>query len=75
MKDLLKKIKYKRPIKYLIAGGTAASVDLSLLYFFTDILKIWYIISACLAFSVAFFVSFFLQKILNFKKKKKKQNI
>lgn len=60
-------LKYKRIIKYLIAGGTAALVDLSLLYFLTDILDIWYLISASLAFIVAFFVSFFLQKFWTFR--------
>jgi len=60
-------LKYKQIIKYLIAGGTAAFVDLSLLYFLTDILGIWYLISACLAFAVAFFVSFFLQKFWTFR--------
>lgn len=59
--------KYKRIIKYLIAGGTSALVDLSLLYILTDILGIWYLISACLAFATAFFVSFFLQKFWTFR--------
>ena len=69
MKDLLKHqiVKHKRPIKYLIAGGTAAFTDLSLLYIATDILGIWYLFSACLAFVVAFFVSFFLQKFWTFR--------
>ena len=60
-------LKYKRVIKYLIAGGAAASVDLGFLYFFTDILGIWYLISACLAFIMAFFVSFYLQKFWTFR--------
>ena len=59
--------KYKQIIKYLIAGGTAALVDLALLYFLTDILSIWYLISASLAFIIAFFVSFFLQKFWTFR--------
>ncbi|MFH1583345.1 MAG: glycosyltransferase [Candidatus Falkowbacteria bacterium] len=59
--------KYKQIIKYLIAGGTAAFVDLALLYILTDILGVWYLISACLAFAVAFFVSFFLQKFWTFR--------
>lgn len=42
-------------------------VDLALLYFFTDVLNIWYIISACLAFILSFFVSFFLQKFWTFR--------
>ncbi len=60
-------LKYKQIIKYLIAGGTAAGVDLILLYVFTDVLGIWYLFSACLAFSIAFFVSFFLQKFWTFR--------
>lgn len=60
-------LKYKQIIKYLIAGGTATLVDLSLLYFLTDILEIWYLISAVLAFGGAFFVSFFLQKFWTFR--------
>ncbi|MDD4900798.1 MAG: glycosyltransferase [Patescibacteria group bacterium] len=59
--------KYKQIIKYLIAGSAAALVDLSFLYFFTDILGIWYLISAGLALVVAFFVSFFLQKFWTFR--------
>lgn len=65
MKNLLRK--HKRPIKYLIAGSTATLVDLGLLYFFTSLLGIWYLISACLAFAVSFFVSFFLQKFWTFR--------
>jgi len=59
--------KYKQIIKYLIVGGTAALVDLVLLYILTDILGIWYLTSASLAFIVAFFVSFFLQKFWTFR--------
>ncbi|MBA4319640.1 MAG: hypothetical protein C0412_14665 [Flavobacterium sp.] len=58
---------YKQIIKFLIAGGMAAFVNLSLLYFFTDILDIWYLISTSMAFIVAFFVSFFLQKFWTFR--------
>lgn len=63
--------KYKQIIKYLIAGGTAALVDLSLLYFLTDILGLWYLISASLAFVATFFVSFFLQKFWTFRDRDK----
>ncbi|MDO8592362.1 MAG: glycosyltransferase [bacterium] len=59
--------KYKQIIKYFIAGGAAAAVDLGLLYFLTDILGIWYLISTSLAFAAAFFVSFFLQKFWTFR--------
>jgi putative flippase GtrA len=58
---------YKRLIKYLIAGGTAATTDLVLLFIFHDIVKINVIFSATLAFSIAFFVSFYLQKFWTFR--------
>jgi len=54
-------------LRYIISGGTAAIVDLSLLYLFTDVFKIWYIISTVLAFLLAFMVSFSLQKYWTFK--------
>jgi len=60
-------LKHKQIVKYLIAGGTSALVDLSVLYILTDICGIWYLFSACLAFIVAFFVSFFLQKFWTFR--------
>ena len=53
--------------RYIISGGTVAVVDLSLLYLFTDIFGIWYIVSAILAFLMAFLVSFTLQKYWTFK--------
>lgn len=57
----------KKIVKYLISGGIAAGTDLVLLYFFTDILNIHYLISAGAAFIIAFFVSFFLQKFWTFR--------
>lgn len=59
--------KRKTIVKYLISGGTAAATDLVLLYILTDILGIYYLLSASLAFIVAFFVSFFLQKFWTFR--------
>jgi putative flippase GtrA len=54
-------------VRYIISGGTSAVTDLFLLYLFTDIFHIWYIISAALAFIIAFFVSFTLQKYWTFR--------
>lgn len=59
--------KHKRFIRFLVAGGTAAMVDLLFLYLFTDVFKIWYLGSAVLAFLFAFVVSFGLQKFWTFK--------
>ncbi|MDD5072011.1 MAG: GtrA family protein [Patescibacteria group bacterium] len=59
--------KYKLIVKYIISGGTAAVVDLGCLYIFTDVFGIWYVISASLAFVVAFLISFSLQKFWTFR--------
>lgn len=53
-------------VRYLFSGGTAAVTDLVLLYVFTDICHIWYLVSSVLAFLVAFGVSFVLQKFFTF---------
>lgn len=60
---------YKKKIyvKYIISGGTAAGVDLVLLYILTDIVGLWYLLSAILAFIAAYFVSFYLQKFWTFR--------
>lgn len=52
--------------RYVISGGIATFVDFIFLYFFTDFLHIWYLLSAIVAFILAFFVSFFLQKYWTF---------
>lgn len=70
---LLKQIYIKRQfVKYIIGGCTAAIVDLLLLYVFTDIFGLWVIYSATLAFLVAFFVSFYIQKFWTFRDNRKK---
>ena len=58
--------KYQRLLRYLISGGTAAAVDLVVLYILTDIFKVHYLLSAIFAFLVAFLVSFVLQKFWTF---------
>lgn len=57
---------YRRVIKYICAGGTAAAVDLGILYALTDFFGVHYLVSATLAFLVAFGVSFTLQKFWTF---------
>lgn len=58
--------KNAKVLKYLISGGSAAVVNLSVLYISTDILHVWYLASSVLANIIAFFVSFFLQKFWTF---------
>lgn len=55
-----------RIVRFLISGGSAAAVDLIFLYFFTDVLHIWYVLGTILAFCIAFIVSFMLQKYWTF---------
>lgn len=59
-------LRYKTIVKYLISGSTAAFVDLGLLFVFTDIFGVWYLLSAIIAFIFAFFTSFYLQKFWTF---------
>ena len=54
-------------VKYVISGGSAAVVNLSILYLFTEFFNIWYLISASVAYILAFGVSFGLQKFWTFK--------
>ena len=63
LKEIYKK---KQLVKYVIGGGTAATVDIFLLYVFTDIFNLWIVYSASLAFLSAFFVSFYIQKYWTF---------
>lgn len=64
--------RYQRVVRYLIAGSIAAAVNLGTLYFFTDILDVWYLFSSVLSFLVTFFVSFALQKFWTFRDKETK---
>ena len=59
--------RYRMFIKYVISGGSAALTDIILLYFFTEIVDIWYLASSVLAFIAALVVSFMLQKFWTFR--------
>ena len=54
-------------IRFIISGGSAAAVHFALLYFLTDALSIWYLLSTTIAFVAAFTVSFTLQKFWTFR--------
>ena len=57
---------YRMYIKYILSGGTAAVTDLALLVAFKEFGKLHYLLAATLAFAIAFFVSFVLQKFWTF---------
>lgn len=54
-------------IRFLISGGSAAVVDLSVLFLLVEIFNMWYVVSVVIAFLVALLVSFTLQKYWTFK--------
>jgi len=55
-------------IKYFMVGGTGVVVNLGLLYFLTDFIGIWYILSQGIAVSLAITNNFFLHRYWTFKK-------
>lgn len=56
-----------RVSKYIISGAIASLVMFVSLIIFREILGIWYLYSSTLAFVLAFFTSFLLQKLWTFK--------
>lgn len=59
--------KYSRVFRFIISGGTAATIDLGFLYIFTDVFFLHYLLSAVFAFILAFGASFSLQKFWTFR--------
>lgn len=53
-------------IKFSFVGASGVLVNLTVLYFFTEFLKVYYIISALFAFLVALTSNFILNKIWTF---------
>lgn len=57
----------KNFLLYVICGGIATLVDIASLYFFTDILEIYYLISVVLAFPLGVLTNYALNKYFNFR--------
>lgn len=53
-------------IRYIMAGGAGAFVNIASMYVLTDIVGVWYIASAVFAFLISLVVTFFLQKMWAF---------
>jgi predicted glycoside hydrolase/deacetylase ChbG (UPF0249 family)/putative flippase GtrA len=53
-------------MRFLVAGSIATGTNLGLLYIFTELAGIWYLVSALLSYSIATIVSFGLQKFWAF---------
>ena len=58
--------KYSKILKYLISGGSAAIINLGILFVLTNYFAVWYLASSGMAFICAFMVSFSLQKFWTF---------
>lgn len=54
-------------VRFVISGGTATLVNVLSLYIFTDLMGIYYVISAILSYITSFIVSFSMQKYWTFK--------
>ena len=63
--------RYAMIARYIIAGGTAALTDLVILFLATEIFHVWYLSSAVFAFTLAFIVSFIMQKFWAFRDARK----
>lgn len=55
-----------RVARYLVAGGSAAAINLGLLYVLTEYAHLWYLLSSFIAVSAAVVASFVLQKFWAF---------
>lgn len=65
-KEILKTAGHIRIVRFFVAGAIGFLVDIFSLYFLTDVVGLWYIASATLAFLIAFAVSFSLHKFWTF---------
>ena len=60
-------IKYGLILRYVIAGGFGALINIAVLFILVDVLDMWYLISAVLSFVVSLIVTFFIQKFWAFR--------
>ncbi len=52
---------------FFVVGGFCAVLDLALIYIFTDLLGVWYLLSGVLSFIVTATINFLLNKKLTFR--------
>src|SRR4051812_47007459 len=64
---MIQKLNQHILFRYIVSGGTSASVDLALLYVFHSLLDVNYLIASIIAFACAFCVSFVMQKFWTFR--------
>ncbi|OGZ09688.1 MAG: hypothetical protein A3D67_02020 [Candidatus Lloydbacteria bacterium RIFCSPHIGHO2_02_FULL_51_22] len=67
MKALIRHFVQFKIVRYLISGGTAAAINLSLLFLLTEFVGMWYLASSVLSFIAGFTASFLFQKFWTFR--------
>lgn len=61
-------------IRYVFSGGTAAAIDVILLYVLTQYFGVYYLSAAIFAMTVSFIARFLLQKFVTFQDKDESQS-
>ncbi len=54
-------------LRYIFSGGSAAAIDVILLYILTKYFNVYYLAAATFAMTISFIVRFILQKYVTFK--------
>ena len=72
MKRIIHTLYAYKFIRYSLGWGLAALLDLFLLYMFTDIVGLYYLYSAVLAFIISVTLAYFFQKYITFRNYSKK---
>lgn len=67
MAYIIKRLYAMQFIRYMIGGGSAALIDMVLLYVCTDQLEIYYLYSQTIAFTISFIFAYVFQKFLTFR--------
>lgn len=65
---LLQKLPFQhiKIVRYLVSGGSAALLNFALLWGFTDLAHLWYLLSLCIAWALSSVYTFALQKFWTF---------
>jgi putative flippase GtrA len=66
---LLSEASFRQFVKYVITGLVSFSVEISLVYLLTDVVKMWYIYSNSIALFIVFIISFSLNRFWAFQSK------
>lgn len=69
---LISKLRNPQVFRFFVSGAASTFLTFLLLYFFTDILKIWYLVSSVLAYTITILTNFLTQKFWAFRGKHSK---